>query len=536
MTTKSAPKLFGGASSQAGSGGTVVWATVTQGLQSNDIRAAASLTGVGSISQWLRVVTLAEKIPLDAQVLGLEVTIERQAQSGQIADHTLYLVKGLTPQGNNHARTAELWPVATDAIATYGGPDDLWGVPLDAADINGSGFGFALSAQKLDAGAGQARVDAIGVTIYYQVRGGRRQTAMIKFRENAPPYGAVCAVFPSALRYGFKLRREQIASFSVPRSDPNLPDIWRLLQLSSVDRPPMVTVERPDQAFPFVGFVQRVEMPADDPAITFTLADHAWRLRRSATLRRGRERKAAGQLIRDVIGEIGERAAPPLGLRVDLVEDGPPADYTFQVDEGLKFLEGMSKQAGGWEWGFSHSITDQGVSSYLLFTDSLGADRTADTWREGRHLVAPSMSFDFDEAIDSAVVVGGRGAIADRQAAEVNRTGKSAGGFVVGRRVSARQPGLGGTRIEFAPETSDPLALQRIADSIHDSPFNVSEAISLGVLETEIDPLDLAVGDRRRIMLTSANLGVPTERLIRILGIDIVGGSNVIGLEVTGLR
>jgi hypothetical protein len=62
-------------------------------------------------------------IPADAQILGIEVDIERTSSGASVADGFVQLV-GLPTPSSNKARGA--W-AAGPAVATYGGPSDRWG-------------------------------------------------------------------------------------------------------------------------------------------------------------------------------------------------------------------------------------------------------------------------------------------------------------------------------------------------------------------------------------------------------------------------
>jgi hypothetical protein len=60
------------------------------------------------------------------------------------SDNAVRIVKGGSI-GATDKSSVDAWP-STEASASYGGSSDLWGETWEASDINGSGFGLAISA------------------------------------------------------------------------------------------------------------------------------------------------------------------------------------------------------------------------------------------------------------------------------------------------------------------------------------------------------------------------------------------------------
>lgn len=90
--------------------------------------------------------------------------IERKESGANVArDNRVRIVKGGTIGSTDKASASE-WPTS-DAYATYGADDDLWGETWTVADINSTGFGVAISA--LGLGSGTASIDHIRVTVYF---------------------------------------------------------------------------------------------------------------------------------------------------------------------------------------------------------------------------------------------------------------------------------------------------------------------------------------------------------------------------------
>lgn len=93
------------------------------------------------------------------------VEIERKGSSSPgIADNRVRIVKGGSIGTTN--KTGGAWPTS-DAYATYGADDDLWGETWTPADINASNFGVAISAIGEFAFPTVASVDHIRITVYY---------------------------------------------------------------------------------------------------------------------------------------------------------------------------------------------------------------------------------------------------------------------------------------------------------------------------------------------------------------------------------
>lgn len=108
-------------------------------------------------------------IPVDAEVTGIEVRIERSAVGGSARDAHVGLL-GLG-QSLNRAGAAA-WP-ASMTVATYGGANDLWGLQrVEPADLQAGGFGVQLVVQRSAPGTPtDGGVDYIAVVVHYRTRG-----------------------------------------------------------------------------------------------------------------------------------------------------------------------------------------------------------------------------------------------------------------------------------------------------------------------------------------------------------------------------
>ncbi|MFN8644166.1 MAG: hypothetical protein U0802_21860 [Candidatus Binatia bacterium] len=146
-----------------GSFGGASWFPATNALTSNDLW--AQVAPAGSPTHYLKATNYAFSIPSPAQILGIEVQVERHSALGSIHDARARIVKGGVVGATDRSLPGA-WPVAPDTTATYGGPSDLWGTTWTPADVNASNFGFALSVtDSTDA----AFVDYIAIKVYYSL-------------------------------------------------------------------------------------------------------------------------------------------------------------------------------------------------------------------------------------------------------------------------------------------------------------------------------------------------------------------------------
>jgi len=84
-----------------------------------------------------------------------------------VKDNIVSLVRAGSVAGDNKADTSTIWP-ATDTAKNYGGSGDMWGTTLTPAQVNANDFGVVLSVSNV---AGLAEVDAMTISVYYQVAG-----------------------------------------------------------------------------------------------------------------------------------------------------------------------------------------------------------------------------------------------------------------------------------------------------------------------------------------------------------------------------
>jgi hypothetical protein len=160
--------------------GTKSWSNPSYAASSNNSRAVS--TGSQSTtdssqttySNYLKASNFAFNIPATAHIVGIMVSIERQAQYSEANTHTRdYQVSIVKADGSigsaNKADTSTNWPTS-DAYKNYGGATDLWDETWTPADINDADFGAVLETRFYSynsPGAPDAQVDHISITVYY---------------------------------------------------------------------------------------------------------------------------------------------------------------------------------------------------------------------------------------------------------------------------------------------------------------------------------------------------------------------------------
>jgi len=119
------------------------------------------------VSNYLQGTNYGFAIPSDATITGIEVLINRMANTG-VLDNEVRLVKAGTPAGDNKANGV-LWPATLESV-TYGSPSDLWGTTWTPADINSVDFGAAISALRTNNGnnSRSAVVDTMQITVSFE--------------------------------------------------------------------------------------------------------------------------------------------------------------------------------------------------------------------------------------------------------------------------------------------------------------------------------------------------------------------------------
>lgn len=142
--------------------GSQAWTNPGNALVSDGVFATVNTGASSTNSHYLNVTGFGFSVPSNATITGVYVEIQRESAAGAVNDNQVLLVKGGTAQTTQNRASLAAWGT-TLAWQAYGSSTDLWGLSLAPADVNGSGFGVALSVNGNDT----ASVDAIRVTVYY---------------------------------------------------------------------------------------------------------------------------------------------------------------------------------------------------------------------------------------------------------------------------------------------------------------------------------------------------------------------------------
>lgn len=159
--------------------GTQAWSNPGNAVSSNDIWAEAA-NDVTEISNYLKITNFGFALPASI-IEGIRVDIERSATgAGDSEDYRIRLVKDGTIQTTDKA-VAGIWP-GTDAVASYGGTNDLWSGTWTKDDINNSGFGIAISCEETEgkSDADTCRVDYVTITVTFTNENVILKNALIK--------------------------------------------------------------------------------------------------------------------------------------------------------------------------------------------------------------------------------------------------------------------------------------------------------------------------------------------------------------------
>lgn len=163
--------LFANAGANVNDGGSTAWTnpgniTAIDGARANCFRSSAGT------SQLLRATFDLSTVPDTSTIVGVLVRLHRDYSSSAppatIRDHTIRLTKdGTNMVGDNKADTATDWIINTGTTVDYGGATDLWGTTLTPAEVKAATFGAMIKVSFANLTNGNARVEAVRITVYY---------------------------------------------------------------------------------------------------------------------------------------------------------------------------------------------------------------------------------------------------------------------------------------------------------------------------------------------------------------------------------
>lgn len=173
--------------------GSVAWTNVANAGIADAANATATLTATNTQTDILKCTNFGFNIPTDATILGIEVYMLRSTDvAGTVIDYKVQLYKNGTLNGDNKA-TGTDW-ASSSTPATYGADNDLWSTGITASEINQSNFGVGIQAQVgVDFVPCAAQVDAVGITVYYEIDGLYGSDPSVSYIEVLRPLAALNA-------------------------------------------------------------------------------------------------------------------------------------------------------------------------------------------------------------------------------------------------------------------------------------------------------------------------------------------------------
>ena len=157
-----------------GSGGVFSW-TNPGNAAASDGSYATSFSNNDQTTNYLTWTGFGFSIPSGATIDGIVLEVGRLAQTTQVSDAGVYLVKGGSRVGVNRFNGVGIG--GTLAIATYGSSSDLWGATWTDSDVNASNFGAAWSAVNSSLANRTVSVDYARITVYYTTGSGATASA-----------------------------------------------------------------------------------------------------------------------------------------------------------------------------------------------------------------------------------------------------------------------------------------------------------------------------------------------------------------------
>lgn len=159
----------GTVTTQSISGSSGSWNNSSNAVVDDNVRAtnSTSLSGT-NYTDYLVITNFGLSVPTSETITGVEFTINKSKSGGTFAylgDHSVRMLKAGTMVGNDNA-SALPW-FGSDLNYNYGSSSDLWGTTITPADVNKTGFGVAIAAQRyFGFGNMTPRVDNVSVTIH----------------------------------------------------------------------------------------------------------------------------------------------------------------------------------------------------------------------------------------------------------------------------------------------------------------------------------------------------------------------------------
>lgn len=141
---------------------------IPEGIESGDNRSASlNLSASRRSSEVLRASAFGFTLPPDAEILGIEVLLQRTTTPGEIKDVSATLNRRRDRAGIENKKDFQSW-FFSGRSHTYGASDELWGIDWTPVDINDDAFSFDLRVNYTErSGNATASVASIAVNVHY---------------------------------------------------------------------------------------------------------------------------------------------------------------------------------------------------------------------------------------------------------------------------------------------------------------------------------------------------------------------------------
>ena len=149
-------------------GSSNTWANPAGSLGSDGSYATTgTMVALGAYTDYLVVTGFGFALPPGAIISGIVVDIERSDAFRRTADYSIRIVKNGAIGVSEHSSSAGYR--MNDSYQSYGSSGDLWGEAWTDVDINSSGFGIAIAAQRSVGGGGPTagKVNDVQITVFY---------------------------------------------------------------------------------------------------------------------------------------------------------------------------------------------------------------------------------------------------------------------------------------------------------------------------------------------------------------------------------
>ncbi len=146
--------------------GTSYWMNPSEAAYDDGLYSQCNLSWEGT-SHYLRLTNFGFKIPSDATVQGITVSVKKVKTGGDqdTYDDVVRLVVGGVLAGDNKASSSP-WNREGAIYSSYGSTNDLWGLSLTPDQINSTSFGLVIAIKTNGWSAG--KIDSVNLTVTYE--------------------------------------------------------------------------------------------------------------------------------------------------------------------------------------------------------------------------------------------------------------------------------------------------------------------------------------------------------------------------------